>query len=119
MPAAVAGFGAVSWGVASFRPAKLTDQIWSHPALIAAIGVCFVAASIIFKILYEHNKYRKTRKDEAKIAKKLAALTGDADIVPEYVTSGKVGKGAWVSAGVVAIAAIAAIAFCLAVFFSN
>jgi hypothetical protein len=111
--AAVGGFGAVAWGVAALQPEKyLSRPVYWRPAMVAVIGILIVAGSITAKILREHGVYRKTRKEQARIAGQLASVIGKEN-VPDYMLDEKAGRGFFWSLSVVVIAALAASGFCL------
>jgi hypothetical protein len=116
--AALAGFGAVSWGVAALQPASYANRFWTHPAAIAAAGVFFTAVALIAKSRREHAVYQRIRAGRAAAAASLKALLGEnGNLVPDEFLKGPSGGGAYYSLGAVVIAALGSIAFSLSVLF--
>jgi hypothetical protein len=111
--AAVGGFGAVAWGVAALQPERYFNRpVFWRPAMVAVVGILIVAASITAKIVREHGVYRKTRKEQARIAGLLAAVVGKEGI-PSYMLDARSGAGFLWSLFVVVLSAFAASGFCL------
>lgn len=111
--AAVGSFGALAWGVAALQPERyLTRPFGERPAGVAAIGVLIVAVFICIKICREHGVYKQTKKEQARIAKRLAAPEGETKIIPEYMLEESAGLGFLYSLLVVAVAAVSAAWFC-------
>ncbi len=112
--AAVAGFGAVAWGVAALQPERYAGRaFYLRPAWVAAVGILIVAAFIVAKILREHGIYAMTKKEQARIAAQLASLEGAAGIIPEYMLKEDAGPGYKGSRRIVIAAAAVAAGFCL------
>jgi hypothetical protein len=72
-----------------------------------------VAAVIVFKICREHGIYADAKKEQARIANRLASLPGVSEIIPEYMRNEEAGPGYKSSVAVVVAAALLAILFCL------
>ena len=111
--AAIASFGAVSWGVAALRAAGTTG---TEP-LVAAGGVLILAVAVISKIWREHGVYMKMRTDIVRIAQELAETVDvTQELIPGRLQRVGPGRGFLLSIFVVAMGALAAIAFCLSVY---
>jgi hypothetical protein len=111
--AAFGSFGAVAWGVAALNPHDyLSRPILTRPATVAALGIFFVASSVITKIRREHNKFTEIKKQYSMIAARLKALPNGDDVIPSNWIE-PAGEGHHYSEWVVILAAGAAIAFCL------
>jgi hypothetical protein len=65
--AAVGSFGAVCWGVAA-----LDNKGWL-PAVVAAIGIVGVAATVLLKIQQDHLAYNNIKIEQIKLAEELEA----------------------------------------------
>jgi hypothetical protein len=112
--AALGGFGAVAWGVATLQPGNYFDRpLYERPAVVAAIGTLVLAIAIVAKICREHTKYAALKKEQKNIADKLDSSCGEI-ITPNTMRSEAGGGYIW-SIAVVSVAAIGAIAFCLSV----
>ncbi len=109
--AAVAGFGATSWGVAALPQAPYADRCLAHPAIFAAAGIFITAILMIQKILRENESYKKFKILRANIAASLKAIPGAEGLVPGDMLNKETGPGAFYSAAVVAGAAICSIIF--------
>jgi hypothetical protein len=114
--AAVGSFGAVSWGIAALQSVSFKDRFWTHPALVAAVGVVIVATAVIIKLISDQNTFAKIKNDEADIADLLSQLPGAQRIVPADMRRRKPGPRRWLSPSIVGAAALAATAFCLTIF---
>lgn len=112
--AAIGSFGAFAWGVAALRPQDYICRAWyKRPAVVAIASILIVASLVVYKIFREHRVYRDTKREQARIARRLASLPGATDdLVPEYMKKEKAGRGYLVSVVVVIGPALAAIAFC-------
>jgi hypothetical protein len=114
--AAVGGFGAVTWGVASLQPEKFSSRPpYKRPAGVAIFGTLLVAFAIGVKIYREHKRYAEIKEDRAKIANQLASQQGATGIIPKDYLSPAPGWGFIYSLAVVGLAAAGAIWFCISV----
>ena len=104
--AAVAGFGATSWGVAALSGPLAADW-WREPRYIAAVGIALVAAAVMLKTYVNHRSYRTARREQAGLAIRLEAEVGE-QLFPERLKSGRTGLGFLFSILVVLAAAIGA-----------
>ncbi|HXN74026.1 MAG TPA: hypothetical protein VN861_15885 [Candidatus Acidoferrales bacterium] len=112
--AAVAGFGAVAWGVAALQSEKYVCRpIYERPAVVAAIGILGVTVAIWSKIVREHKVFEETKEERIRIANLLEPPGGPTRIIPEYMFKESSGRGYVLSIAVLAVAAIAGMSFCL------
>jgi hypothetical protein len=110
---ALGAFGAVTWGVATLA----TDAGGTQPAFVAALGTLVVAVAVILRIGTLHRKYAQLRREAVRIAHQLVIVSrADPALLPAALHNPVAGPGYWWSVGVVAASAVAAIAFCLAVY---
>lgn len=111
--AAVASFGALAWGVAATNPSSFVSKPFvQRPAAIAAIGTGVIAIAIALKIRREFGRYAKIKQEQSQILKRLATPLNSIDLIPKDMLT-PAGPGYKGSIGVVIVAAIAGIAFCL------
>src|SRR2546427_35418 len=102
--AAVGGFGAVSWGVASLsgaNPQRILSG-WADPPSVAAFLTGGLAAAVIFKIIKDHRVYVELRNEEVRIVSLLAkSLGANVEELPErYRRAGPArGRRRWRSCG--------------------
>lgn len=112
---ALAGSGAVAWGVAALQPDKFFGRdIYLRPAGVAAIGLVVVALAVVGKIWREHRKFADLKKSQYSLGKLLEQYAGTG-VIPDKMFSQAAGKGYLWSIGVVVAAALASIAFCISV----
>ena len=118
--AAIGGFGAVAWGVATVAttPGAKGLPFYVHPAIAGALGTLVVALAVIRKILREHKKYQDLSTQKIRIS----GLIQKAFSIPEdYLPVGlksPAGRGDLWSVLVVAAAGVAAIWFCVTIWLS-
>jgi hypothetical protein len=112
--AAVASFGAVTWGVAALTGPNAIQSA----AIVAGIGIFVLALTIILKIFIEHSHYEKLRCDQFRIASKVAEYFKiDTKDFPYAYREYNAGNGHLYSVLIVAISAIAAAVFCFIISF--
>ena len=118
--AVVGAFGAVAWGVAALAGSGRTS-IWLFDAsIVAAAGIVFVAAVVHRKISREHSLYAELRQEQRRVLGLLASeMKFGVSTYPQGMYSGVAGPGHKYSLRVGWGSAAAAVAFCLAVFFSK
>jgi hypothetical protein len=112
--ASVGAFGAVAWGVSTLAAAHIQGSRWGQPPFVAAAGVVALALVVSRKIYRVHQDYVGLRAYQGQLARALCeSLHVGHDAFPRSMLSGKAGSGHWGSILVVAVAALAAVWFCL------
>lgn len=92
---------------------RFQDKVFTHPAFFAACSIFATMVVMIVKIVSGRRAYGKMKKARAKVAKKLAECSDLKDEIPEALKDGHAGCGAYLSALVIFVAAVGAIAFCV------
>lgn len=114
--ASLGAFGAVSWGVAAMSPTVyVSSDWWARPPIVAAAGIFVVAVSVLAKIWREHTNYGMVKAYRAAVANGLAAVPELKPLIAGTYTNRIAGRGAHVSGGMVILAGVSSIAFCLSV----
>jgi hypothetical protein len=118
--AAVGAFGAVAWGVATIATVQNANMspVYLHPAIVAAVGCILLAFALIAKVVREHRRYARLRREQIRIANWLAdACSGSFhhQLPPGLQNGATAGCGYLGSILVIVSSAGLAAAFCVSV----
>ena len=116
--ASVAAFGALAWGVASINP-ECDRQL---PVKAAVVAIIIIVGSVFGKIIDEHFKHFRLRKEAIRLAKKITYTHGidhEKEAPLNFKEPTKPGTGHLWSALVLELAGLGAILFCLSIGFPN
>lgn len=115
--AAVAGFGAVCWGVAALPSTDYQNRFWTHPDMAAIIGIVLSAAAMIYKIIVEHSNYTHFKMIRATVATQLKNIEGADKLIPADLVNAESGDGYFFSSCIIFASAFGSVIFILASLF--
>lgn len=114
----VAAAGAAIWGVAALNIPAPKPSWWCHPAIVGAIGIVILSIAVVIKIIREYITYKEARMEQGIIANKIIKLLGEEpSLLPKGLANAKARSGHRYSVGIVIVAGLAAVCFCLSIYF--